>query len=193
MIPALLTRISSEPSRSSDLLDDRIDLGSDRDIGLEPDGPDAMPSRDARSGLLGAVAVEIGDRDRDAVLGEPFGRRLADAAGAAGHQRDASFRTSGHVLYTFRQVCPAASLSQAAPPFKTGSATGSHYSRRPHQTSVRCIGRDLRPICGRGYATDSGGAKLREFGRSCSPSSSARLSPMSLARRSTSYSVRKLK
>ncbi len=192
MIPALLTRISSEPSRSGDLLDDRIDLGSHRDIGLEADRPDAMPSRDARSGLLGAVAVEIGDRDRDAVLGEPLGRRLADAAGAAGHQRDASFRTSGHYTLYFpsglsgRQ--PVAGRAAVQDRF-----SDSHSSRRPHQTSVRCIGRDLRPICGRGYATDSGGAKLREFGRSCSPSSSARLSPMSLARRSTSYSVRKLK
>jgi hypothetical protein len=48
--------------------------------------------------LRRTLAVEIGDSDGGAVLGQPLGRRRADATSAAGNQRDASFRTSGHVV-----------------------------------------------------------------------------------------------
>ncbi len=68
-----------------------------RDVSLEADRPDAVPRGDMRSGRSGAVGVEVADRDRRAVLGEALGGRLADAAGAAGDQRNAPFRPFGHV------------------------------------------------------------------------------------------------
>src|SRR5439155_22019459 len=64
----------------------------------EPERLDAMTRRDARRRRLGAGAVEIADRDRRAILGEPLGGRLADAASAAGNQSNASLRPLGHVL-----------------------------------------------------------------------------------------------
>ena len=96
--PGIVDQHIERAEPQHDLLDHRLDLGGDRDIGFDADRLDAVPGRDAGGGFLGARAVEIGDRDHRAVLGEPLGRCLADAAGAAGHQRDASFRTSTHVL-----------------------------------------------------------------------------------------------
>ncbi len=81
-----------------DLADRLFNLDGGRDIELEADSLDAMPGADARRSYFGTGAVEIADRDRGAVLGQALGRRLADAAGAAGHQRDASFRAFNHVL-----------------------------------------------------------------------------------------------
>lgn len=65
---------------------------------------------DARSGLCGALPVEIADRDQGAVLGEALSGRFADTAGAAGNQRDASLRPLDHMHLPFAN--PAAKLSQ---------------------------------------------------------------------------------
>jgi hypothetical protein len=47
---------------------------------------------------LGAGNVEIGDRHRGAILGEPLGGRRTDSARPAGDQRHPPFRSSCHAV-----------------------------------------------------------------------------------------------
>ena len=75
-----------------------VDLGGLRDIAFQADRRHLMRGGDLFGRRFGTGAVEIGDRDRGAILGEPLRRRRADATGTARDQRDASFRPLGHVL-----------------------------------------------------------------------------------------------
>src|SRR5207302_10441721 len=79
-----------------DLRHGAVDLGSLRDVAFQPDRRHAERRGKLLRRGFGAGAVEIGDRDRGAILGEPLSRRRADAASPAGDQRDPSFRPFGH-------------------------------------------------------------------------------------------------
>jgi hypothetical protein len=117
--------MSSEPSRSTICATRAVDLGSLRDVGLEPDRRDIIGHGDLFRRRLGTGAVEIGDRDRGAILREPRGGRRADAAGAAGDQRDPSFRPFSH---GFSPCClmrgqPVSGIRAAQPPWVVASRT----------------------------------------------------------------------
>jgi hypothetical protein len=94
-----------------DLLDQALDFVGDGDIGLEAERLDPIARGDLCRHRLGGVKIEIAQRHRSAVLGQPFGGRRADPARPAGDQRDASFRSSRHPL-----PLPSAAFAQIEPP-----------------------------------------------------------------------------
>ena len=91
MIPALLTRTSTGPSGGLGVVDEAVEGGAVGDVERERDGAAAEL---LRRGLRG-LEVEVADRDLHALAHERPGGRLADAAGAAGDERDLTDEDAG--------------------------------------------------------------------------------------------------
>jgi hypothetical protein len=69
------------------LLDHMFDLVGDRDIRPDSDRLDPAAHGDADGGCFGGVEIEVAQRHRYAILGEPLGGRRADAPRPAGDKR----------------------------------------------------------------------------------------------------------
>ena len=91
MIPALLTITSIGPRRCSTSSSAAVKAGRSVTSRREADRAGSGLGR----GRLGDAAVEIGDRDADALTGERARDRLADAAATAGDDGDLSGQGAG--------------------------------------------------------------------------------------------------
>ena len=81
LTPALLTRMSRRPKVRERLFDAALDRRLLADVHLHGNRAGQLARR-----LLRAGAVDIGDDDRRAAIGEASGDRPADARGGAGYE-----------------------------------------------------------------------------------------------------------
>ena len=84
MIPALLTRMSTGPSRPSTVVEEGGEAGSVGDVERQPE----RRAPELGRGGLGGRHVDVADRDAGALAGQRQRDRLADPAAAAGDDGD---------------------------------------------------------------------------------------------------------
>ena len=140
-----------------DLLDHRLDLGGYRDIGLEADRRDAMPSGDrsavasAPAPSRSAIAIAAPSSASRSAVASPMPRAPPVTSATRPSDRLAI------ILYTFRQVCPAASLLAGIAP-APAVATSMAAVIRAQSLSLRLF----QPRAARALASPPGPRLVQE-------------------------------
>ena len=131
MIPALLTRMSTRPNASRAALTSRSTSAADADVAGDGHRVRAAALQLAEDVLRGVVVAAIVEGDLRAGLGQPDRDRPADAARAAGDQRDLA--AAGRSGTGAPRPASARSIRNESPPIvMTGaSAPTRHWPTRP--------------------------------------------------------------